>query len=182
MATSTTYCPRSMRSRPPGTGSGSSSWTLPTTSCSSASRGPGAGIPRARRAVGESIADERALLGPLRDRADLVIDTGELNVNQLRTRLMEVFGSEEAGATMHTSVVSFGFKYGVPLDVDLMFDCRFLPNPYWDEALRNHSGLETRGTGDSCSTGRRPTSSSTSSTTCCDMLIPAYVREGTVAT
>ena len=67
----------------------------------------------------DSIADERMLLGPLRDRADLVIDTGELNVNQLRTRLIEVFGAEEAGSTMQTSVVSFGFKYGVPLDVDL---------------------------------------------------------------
>jgi RNase adapter protein RapZ len=98
--------------------------------------------PQAARAVGESIAEERMLLGPLRDRADLVIDTGELNVNQLRARLIEVFGTEEAGSTMQTSVVSFGFKYGVPLDVDLLFDCRFLPNPYWEEALRNHSGLE----------------------------------------
>jgi len=43
---------------------------------------------------------------------------------------------------MQTSVLSFGFKHGVPLDVDLMFDCRFLPNPYWDESLRSHSGLE----------------------------------------
>jgi len=98
--------------------------------------------PQAARGVVDSIADERALLGGLRDRADLVIDTGELNTNQLRTRLLEVFGSEEEGSTMQTSVVSFGFKHGVPLDVDLMFDCRFLPNPYWDESLRSHSGLE----------------------------------------
>jgi UPF0042 nucleotide-binding protein len=98
--------------------------------------------PQAARGVVDSIADERALLSGLRDRADLVIDTGELNTNQLRTRLLEVFGSEEEGSTMQTSVVSFGFKHGVPLDVDLMFDCRFLPNPYWDESLRSHSGLE----------------------------------------
>jgi len=98
--------------------------------------------PQAARGVVDSIADERALLAGLRDRADLVIDTGELNTNQLRTRLLEVFGSEEEGSTMQTSVVSFGFKHGVPLDVDLMFDCRFLPNPYWDESLRSHSGLE----------------------------------------
>ena len=98
--------------------------------------------PQAARGVVDSIADERALLAALRDRADLVIDTGELNTNQLRTRLLEVFGAEEAGSTMQTSVVSFGFKHGVPLDVDLMFDCRFLPNPYWDESLRSHSGLE----------------------------------------
>jgi len=98
--------------------------------------------PQAARGVVDSIADERALLAGLRDRADLVIDTGDLNTNQLRTRLLEVFGSEEEGSTMQTSVVSFGFKHGVPLDVDLMFDCRFLPNPYWDESLRSHSGLE----------------------------------------
>jgi len=98
--------------------------------------------PQAARGVVDSIADERALLSGLRDRADLVVDTGELNTNQLRTRLLEVFGGEEPGSTMQTSVVSFGFKHGVPLDVDLMFDCRFLPNPYWDESLRSHSGLE----------------------------------------
>lgn len=98
--------------------------------------------PQAARGVVDSIADERALLSGLRDRADLVIDTGELNTNQLRSRLLEVFGNEDAGSTMQTSVVSFGFKHGVPLDVDLMFDCRFLPNPYWDESLRSHSGLE----------------------------------------
>jgi len=98
--------------------------------------------PQAARGVVDSIADERALLQPIRDRADLVIDTGELNTNQLRSRLIEVFGSEEQGSSMQTSVVSFGFKHGVPLDVDLMFDCRFLPNPYWDERLRSHSGLE----------------------------------------
>ena len=98
--------------------------------------------PQAARGVVDSIADERSLLSGLRDRADLVVDTGELNTNQLRTRLLEVFGGEEPGSTMQTSVVSFGFKHGVPLDVDLMFDCRFLPNPYWDESLRSHSGLE----------------------------------------
>ena len=98
--------------------------------------------PQAARGVVDSIADERALLLPIRDRADLVIDTGELNTNQLRSRLIEVFGSEDQGSSMQTSVVSFGFKHGVPLDVDLMFDCRFLPNPYWDERLRSHSGLE----------------------------------------
>ena len=98
--------------------------------------------PQAARGVVDSIADERTLLEPIRDRADLVIDTGELNTNQLRSRLIEVFGSEDQGSSMQTSVVSFGFKHGVPLDVDLMFDCRFLPNPYWDERLRSHSGLE----------------------------------------
>jgi len=98
--------------------------------------------PLSGRGVEDSIADERELLQPLRDNADLVIDTGELNVNQLRSRLMEVFGGEDPDATMQTSILSFGFKHGVPLDVDLMFDCRFLPNPYWVESLRSQSGLD----------------------------------------
>jgi UPF0042 nucleotide-binding protein len=98
--------------------------------------------PQEARGVEESINEERKLLSDIRDRADLVVDSGELNVNQLRTRLMEVFSEEDAVGTMRTSILSFGFKYGVPTDVDLMFDCRFLPNPYWDESLRPHSGLE----------------------------------------
>jgi RNase adapter protein RapZ len=92
--------------------------------------------------VEASIADERRLLAPVRDRADLLIDTGELNTNQLRTRVIEAFGSEGGGSSMRTSVVSFGYKYGLPLDVDVVFDCRFLPNPFWIEELRPYSGLD----------------------------------------
>jgi UPF0042 nucleotide-binding protein len=98
--------------------------------------------PQEARGVEESINEERKLLSDIRDRADLVVDSGELNVNQLRTPLMEVFSEEDAVGTMRTSILSFGFKYGVPTDVDLMFDCRFLPNPYWDEELRPQSGLD----------------------------------------
>jgi UPF0042 nucleotide-binding protein len=133
--------------------------------------------PQAARGVEESITDERRILQAIRDRADLVVDTGELNVNQLRTRLMEVFGSEEPGETMHTSILSFGFKHGVPLDVDLVFDCRFLPNPYWDEELRSHSGLEAPvrefvlGRPESTEFLEKLDDLLT-------MLIPAYIREG----
>jgi RNase adapter protein RapZ len=133
--------------------------------------------PQAARGVVDSVADERLLLSRLRDRADLVIDTGELNTNQLRTRLMEVFGGEEPDSTMRTSILSFGFKHGVPLDVDLMFDCRFLPNPYWDEALRSHSGLEPQ--------VRKYVLDRPETAEFLDklddlltMLIPAYIREG----
>jgi RNase adapter protein RapZ len=94
------------------------------------------------RGVEESIADERRLLGPVRDRADLLIDTGELNSNQLRTRILEAFDNNSADSNMQTSVVSFGYKHGIPLDVDIVFDCRFLPNPFWVEELRPHSGLD----------------------------------------
>jgi UPF0042 nucleotide-binding protein len=88
-----------------------------------------------------AIADEREGLSAIRDRADMVLDTGELNVNQLRQRVTELFG-EDAEVKMQTSVVSFGYKHGVPLDVDLLLDCRFLPNPHWRDDLRPLSGLD----------------------------------------
>jgi RNase adapter protein RapZ len=91
--------------------------------------------------VEEAIEDERQMLQPLRDRADIVIDTGDLNINQLRIRVMELLG-EDSGVSMRTSVMSFGYKHGVPLDADLVFDCRFLPNPHWIEELRPLSGLD----------------------------------------
>jgi UPF0042 nucleotide-binding protein len=127
--------------------------------------------------VVDSIAEERLLLDSLRDRADLVIDTGELNTNQLRIRLMEVFAGEEPGGTMRTSILSFGFKHGVPRDVDLMFDCRFLPNPYWVESLRSHSGLEPEVRHYVL---ERPETSEflAKLDDLLSMLIPAYVREG----
>jgi len=133
--------------------------------------------PQAARGVVDSIADERTLLSALRDRADLVIDTGDLNTNQLRTRLMEVFGEEEPGSTMQTSILSFGFKHGIPRDVDLMFDCRFLPNPYWDESLRSHSGLEPEIR--EFVLGRPETTEFLAKLDdLLSMLIPAYIREG----
>ena len=97
--------------------------------------------PLPARGVEESIAVERKLLEPVRERADLIVDTGELNANQLRARILEAFGAEDA-PQMQTSVTSFGYKHGIPLDVDIVFDCRFLPNPFWVENLRPLSGLD----------------------------------------
>ena len=91
--------------------------------------------------VEAAIARERKLMGPVRERADLLIDTAELNSNQLRARILEAFGDEEA-PLMQTSVISFGYKHGIPLDVDIVFDCRFLPNPYWVEELQPYSGID----------------------------------------
>ena len=98
--------------------------------------------PLAARGVEESIVDERRLLEPLRAEADIVLDTADLNTNQLRTRIRELFSGDHDGAAMQTSIVSFGYSHGLPLDVDLVFDCRFLPNPYWNEELRDLSGLD----------------------------------------
>jgi UPF0042 nucleotide-binding protein len=97
--------------------------------------------PLPARGVEESIAVERKLLEPVRERADLIVDTGDLNSNQLRARILEAFGAEDA-PQMQTSVISFGYKHGIPLDVDIVFDCRFLPNPFWVEDLRPFSGLD----------------------------------------
>jgi RNase adapter protein RapZ len=98
--------------------------------------------PLAARGVNESIADERRLLVSLRDDADILIDTGDLNTNQLRQRVIELFGDAVHPQHMQTSIVSFGYKHGIPLDVDIVLDCRFLPNPYWVDELRPRSGLD----------------------------------------
>jgi UPF0042 nucleotide-binding protein len=73
-----------------------------------------------------------------------VVDTSDLNVHQLRDRLRDIFASGVAGQALQTSIVSFGFKHGLPMDVDLVFDCRFLPNPHWVEALRPLPGTDAR--------------------------------------
>ena len=89
--------------------------------------------------VGESIERERALLEPVKEFADVVIDTSDMNVHQLRERIVALFARHDPAA-MQTSVVSFGYKRGIPLDVDLVFDCRFLPNPHWVDELRPLTG------------------------------------------
>jgi UPF0042 nucleotide-binding protein len=92
--------------------------------------------------VSEGIGRERALLDPVKSQADIVIDTSDLNVHELRERLHGLFAEEEPEQGLQTSVVSFGYKHGLPLDVDLVFDCRFLPNPHWVDALRPFTGLD----------------------------------------
>jgi len=90
----------------------------------------------------DAIHDERALLEPVKGEADVVIDTSDLNVHQLKARLIDLFGVESTAVGMQTTITSFGYKHGLPLDVDMVLDCRFLPNPYWVERLRDHTGLE----------------------------------------
>jgi RNase adapter protein RapZ len=90
--------------------------------------------------VSDGIARERLLLEDLKGHADLVLDPSELNVHELRDHLLELFDAEQMSGTLQTSVVSFGYKHGLPLDVDLVFDCRFLPNPHWVDELRPLSG------------------------------------------
>lgn len=85
---------------------------------------------------------EREHLSPARAAADLVIDTSALNPHQLRERISSQFVDLATDASMRITLTSFGFKHGIPLDVDLVFDCRFLPNPHWDAELRPFSGKD----------------------------------------
>jgi UPF0042 nucleotide-binding protein len=89
--------------------------------------------------LAEGIVAEREMLAPVRATADLIIDTSALSVRALRETIERAFGGE---AVAHTSVTveSFGFKYGLPMDADMVVDVRFLPNPHWVDELRSHTG------------------------------------------
>jgi RNase adapter protein RapZ len=91
--------------------------------------------------LSDGIAAERMLLSEARATADIVIDTSHLNVNQLRARVEELFGAED-NRRLRVTVLSFGFKYGLPPDADFVVDARFLPNPYWVPELRDQTGRD----------------------------------------
>lgn len=94
--------------------------------------------------VGDTIAEERRLLDRLRERAGVVVDTSDLNIYEVRDKLKEIVPDGSQPSAMRITLISFGFKYGIPLDADIVFDARFLPNPYWVEGLRELSGHESQ--------------------------------------
>jgi len=98
--------------------------------------------PESAATLADSIAGERERLAAVREAADLVIDTGAINANQLRRRIVETFTDTASAPPLRVLLVSFGYTYGIPHDVDLVFDCRFLPNPFWIDELRPLSGLD----------------------------------------
>ena len=89
----------------------------------------------------DGIERERAKLENIRAQADVVIDTSNLNVHQLEKRTTEIFAAGML-ATLRINVLSFGYKYGIPVDADLVLDCRFIPNPHWVPELRPLNGLD----------------------------------------
>jgi UPF0042 nucleotide-binding protein len=89
----------------------------------------------------DGISRERRLLGDIRSEADIVIDTSGLNIHQLARKVGPMF-SAQRGPALRLAVMSFGFKYGLPLDADFVFDLRFLPNPYWIPELRRFTGKD----------------------------------------
>ena len=92
--------------------------------------------------ITDGIARERDLLRELRGEADLVIDTSSRNVHELRAALEAAFGRDGGEGGLRATVMSFGFKYGLPVDADLVLDVRFLPNPHWIPELRPRTGLD----------------------------------------
>lgn len=89
----------------------------------------------------DGITDERSRLLAVRGQADVLIDTSDLNIHQLSTRIADGFSLEQSGK-LTVTVMSFGFKYGLPADADMVADMRFLPNPFWNEALRPFTGKD----------------------------------------
>jgi UPF0042 nucleotide-binding protein len=90
----------------------------------------------------DGIAREREVLLEVRGEADLVIDTTGLNVHELRAKMVGFFGDVSGEPSLRATVVSFGYKYGLPVDADLVVDCRFLPNPHWVPELRPLTGRD----------------------------------------
>jgi UPF0042 nucleotide-binding protein len=96
--------------------------------------------PMGKESISQSIKAERELLKPIREISDQVIDTTDLNVHELRKRIIEGFQDDTSSQDLKISVTSFGFKNGTPRDADIVFDVRFLPNPHWREELRSSTG------------------------------------------
>ena len=129
------------------------------------------------RSLAAAIEAERQLLQSVKEEADVVVDTSELNVHQLRARMIDLFGADAPEIGMQTTVMSFGYKHGLPLDTDLVIDCRFLPNPHWVEHLRAQTGLDEPVR--DYVMGQPVTAEFLDElTSLLELLLPAYVAEG----
>src|SRR5205823_8550485 len=94
-----------------------------------------------QRVIASSIAEERRLLEPVRNQADVIVDTSDLSLRELRERIFTNLSAHPEPDQLAIQLISFGFKYGVPLEADLVFDVRFMQNPYYIDELRPLSGL-----------------------------------------
>jgi RNase adapter protein RapZ len=120
---------------------------------------------------------ERMLMEQVKSVADLVIDSTEMNVHQLRDRVVSSFGTARPDEGMAITVVSFGFKHGLPTDSDTVFDLRFLPNPHWVEELRPFTGLD-QAVKDYVLSNEQSTQFLDQLDSMLNLLLPAYAREG----
>lgn len=124
-----------------------------------------------------AIDQERQVLTAVRENADIVIDTSDLNVHDLRARVNELFADGKGQGLTQVTLQSFGYKHGVPADVDLVFDCRFLPNPHWVDELRPLTGLD-REVQDYVASFELTGEFMERLEGLLDLLLPAYVDEG----
>ena len=128
----------------------------------------------------QAIELERKMLAPLRERADYVIDTSNLSTAKLRGELLRLFGRGSQEGAMTVSVTSFGFKHGLPREADLVFDVRFLPNPYYVQELRPRTGLDD-GVRDYVFSGGAAGEFLEKLQDLVGFLLPKYVEEGKTA-
>ncbi|MBN2168125.1 MAG: RNase adapter RapZ [Actinobacteria bacterium] len=94
--------------------------------------------------VSDTIKEERRLLDPLRERSNLVVDTTNTNIHELKRKLKKLVPDREDAGSIKITVVSFGYKFGIPRDTDIVVDVRFLPNPYWEETLNGLNGRDEK--------------------------------------
>lgn len=127
--------------------------------------------------IDQGIDQEREKLAFLKQRADVIIDTSKMLTKELRQELDKIFVKDQSYYNLFVTVLSFGFKYGIPSDADLVFDVRFLPNPYYVEALRPITG-ETKEVQDYVMQGQTGTLFLEKLNDLLDFLLPNYVLEG----
>ena len=120
---------------------------------------------------------ERTVLAPVRQRAEYIIDTSALSTAKLRGEVLRLFGDGGSTPAMSVSVISFGFKYGIPPESDLVFDVRFLPNPYYEMSLRERNGTDPE-VRDYVFQGGTADVLMRHLTTLIDFLLPRYMAEG----
>lgn len=132
------------------------------------------------RSLADAVGLERSALEPVRQRAEYIVDTSALSTAKLRGEMLRLFGAGEAASGMSVSVISFGFKYGIPLEADLVFDVRFLPNPYYIAELRDQTGLD-QPVADFVFGYRQTRDFMKHLETMMNFLLPLYVEEGKTA-
>ena len=128
----------------------------------------------------EAIHTERVMLEPVRAKAEYIVDTTNLSTAKLRGELLRIFDSDSPQKAMSVNVISFGFKYGLPMEADLVFDVRFLPNPFYVPELKHHTGLE-KPVYDFVFSNQQGKRFMTYLERLVDFLLPQYMEEGKAA-
>jgi UPF0042 nucleotide-binding protein len=127
--------------------------------------------------ISDGIAEERKILQTIKDKADVIIDTSNLNPRQLREAIINHFVKGKSFTGLIVNIVTFGFKYGIPIDSDLVFDVRFIPNPYYVPELKSKTGLESE-VADYIMSFSETRTFITKLFDMINFLLPQYVKEG----